>query len=133
MAFIVKNYSQRAASLVAAAVILPFVAGGPVTAHHSLNAFDLESERIVTGTVLAFEWRAPHTLTRIEIEESGTILSLEGMSPDYLGRRGWNRLSLKPGDVVEVAYFPAKTGVPEGLFLRVTLADGTVRVMVDNP
>lgn len=126
-----KNYRQLQA-LATAALVLSLVGGRRLSAHHSLGAFDLDTERIAKGTVLAFEWTAPHTVTQIELEESGTVLSLEGMSPDYLGRRGWNRLTLEPGDVVEVAYLPAKTGAPEGLLLRVTLADGTVRVMVDN-
>ena len=128
-----KSYRQRKTPLAATALILSLAGSGQVTGHHSLNAFDLDRERVAKGTVLAFEWRAPHTVTRLETDASGAILSLEGMSPDYLGRRGWNRLTLRPGDSVEVAYFPSKTDAAEGLFLRVTLADGTVRVMVDHP
>jgi hypothetical protein len=53
------------------------------------------------------------------------------MSPDYLGRRGWNRSTMQPGETVEIVYFPRKDGRPGGMFLRATLADGTLKVMLD--
>jgi hypothetical protein len=103
-------------------------------AHHSFGAFDLENQRSVRGIVVSFEWTNPHVWTRIEPEaRSGerTISSFEGMSPDYLGRRGWNRSTLQAGDVVEIVYFPRQDGQPGGMLLRAILADGTLKVMVD--
>ena len=51
------------------------------------------------------------------------------MSPNFLGRRGWSKNTLKPGDHVKIVYAPLKSGEPGGTFLRATLADGTEMVM----
>jgi len=86
----------------------------------------------MTGRVIAFEWVQPHTWTTIAVTDSdGTqaVWALEGMSPAVLGRRGWNRYTLSPGDVIEVAFFPRKDGSPEGMFIRARLADGSLKVM----
>jgi len=103
-------------------------------AHHSLDAFNVDELRTIAGTVRRFDWTFPHTRTEIEArDEAGnaTVWRFEGMSPDYLGRRGWNRRTLEAGDAVEVVYFPRRDGAPGGMLVRVTLGDGTVRVMVD--
>jgi hypothetical protein len=103
-------------------------------AHHSFSAFDLDSQRTVRGIVVSFEWTNPHVVTKIEPESGSrerTVASFEGMSPDYLGRRGWNRSTMQPGETVEIVYFPRKDGRPGGMFLRATLADGTLKVMLD--
>ena len=49
---------------------------------------------------------------------------IEGMSPNYLGRRGWTKNSLKPGDKVSIVVRPMRDGSPGGMFVRATLADG---------
>ncbi len=55
------------------------------------------------------------------------------MSPNYLGRRGWTKNTLKPGDKVTIVILPLKDGSKGGTFLRCTLADGTVMVMFALP
>ena len=46
------------------------------------------------------------------------------MSPNYLGRRGWSKNTLKPGDKVTVTVHPLKDGSKGGSFMKVKLADG---------
>ena len=101
-------------------------------AHHSYGAFDTSREQQVRGTVLDFDWTGPHTTTTVEVGSQGeaVIWQFEGMSPDYLGRRGWNRQTLVPGDAVTIDYYPRKDGKSGGLLIRLTQADGTVRVMI---
>ena len=41
----------------------------------------------------------------------------EGMSPNYLGRRGWTRTTLKPGDSLTITYYGMKDGSKGGSFL----------------
>jgi len=53
-----------------------------------------------------------------------TEWGLEGMSPSYLGRRGWNSKTLTPGDKITIVYYPLKDGRPGGFYVRVTLPDG---------
>lgn len=88
------------------------------------------------GRVTEFEWTQPHTWTRISVRTSDgseAILSLEGMNPAVLGRRGWNRHTFRAGDVIEVAYFPRKDGAAEGMLIRARLPDGSMKVMAVLP
>lgn len=101
-------------------------------AHHSFSVFDMETEITLEGELVEFEWTNPHTWAWINVtNEDGTVTKwgFEGMSPNYLGRRGWTRDTLKPGDRITVTANPLKSGEPGGTFLRCTLEDGTVKVM----
>jgi hypothetical protein len=56
------------------------------------------------------------------------------MSPNYLGRRGWSKHTLNPGDKVTIIIYPLKTGQKGGTFLHATLPDGREMVMFEtNP
>lgn len=101
-------------------------------AHHSFAAFDTETELVIDGEILEFEWTNPHTRTAVRVvdDDRGVVVwDIEGMSPDYLGRRGWTRTTLRPGDIVTVTIYPLRSGEPGGTFLRAVLEDGTVVVM----
>ena len=113
--------------------LLGALSAGAASGHHAVSAFDLDREERLEGTIAAFEWMNPHTEVRFEsASHPGELMRFEGMSADYLGRRGWNRMTLRPGDRAEIVFFPHRDGSPGGLFIRARLADGTVRVMVDN-
>ena len=101
-------------------------------AHHSFAPFDTETAIEISGEIVRFDWTNPHTRAALRVvDEDGNavVWELEGMSPDYLGRRGWTRTTLRPGDTVTVTIYPLKSGEPGGTFLRGTLGDGTVVVM----
>ena len=124
--------SRAVVSVLAAGAALTLAAWNPVRAHHSFNVFDLAVEKVIEGEVVDFEWTNPHTWTWINVtNEDGTVTKwgLEGMSPNYLGRRAWNRLTLQPGDQIEVVIYPLKSGEPGGTFVRATLEDGTEKIM----
>ncbi len=46
------------------------------------------------------------------------------MSPNYLGRRGWSKTTLNPGDKVTVTFHPLKDGSKGGTYQKVTLSNG---------
>jgi hypothetical protein len=105
---------------------------GGASAHHSFAPFDMQTEKTIEGDVVEFQWTNPHTWTWVNVtNEDGSMTrwGLEGMSPNFLGRRGWSRETLKPGDHVKIVIHPLRSGEPGGTFLRVTLADGTEKVM----
>ena len=105
-------------------------------AHHSFTMFDSTKMVTLSGTIKEFQWTNPHTFTWIDVpNQSGGVdtWAIEGMSPNYLGRRGWTKNTLKPGDKVSVVILPLKDGSKGGTFLRCTLADGTVMVMFALP
>ena len=101
----------------------------PALAHHSTAAFDMEKTIEITGTVEDFQWTNPHTWTNVKVEgsdESAGIYGLEGMSPNYLGRNGWTKSTLKPGDKLTFQVHPLKDGRRGGFMVAVKLPDGTL-------
>ena len=121
--------------LFAAVVAAMLAAAGGVSAHHSFAPFNTETEKTITGTVNRFEWTNPHTWLWIDVtEEKGLVTwGVEGMSPNYLQRRGWSRTTFKPGDKVTVVVRPMRDGSPGGMFVRATLADGKQLTFAAGP
>jgi len=105
-------------------------------AHHSFTMFDSTRMVTISGVIKEFQWTNPHTFTWIDVKNeqvSTDTWGIEGMSPNYLGRRGWTKSTLKPGDKVTIIINPLKDGQHGGTFLRCTLADGKEMVMFENP
>ena len=105
-------------------------------AHHSFTMFDNSKTVVITGVIKEFQWTNPHTFTWIDVTNDQGVTetwAIEGMSPNFLGRRGWSKDSLKPGDKVSITIFPLKNGEKGGTFLRCKLADGREMVMFENP
>jgi hypothetical protein len=106
-------------------------------AHHSVGAFDVTTEVTLEGVINTFEWTNPHVWLWLDVkstDDSNTVTTwgLEGMSPNFIRRRGWTKNSLKPGDHIKVLAFPLKNGEPGGILLRVTDRDGIEKVMWDR-
>ena len=116
--------------LISAAIALSLAAGAaaPALAHHSFAMFDFQASKTVTGTVEQFDWTNPHTFIWLQVPTGANGASerygFEGMSPNYLGRRGWSKETLKPGDKVTVIYHPLKDGSKGGTYQKVQLSDG---------
>jgi hypothetical protein len=103
-------------------------AGATVGAHHSFSPFNMTTEKTIVGVVKTFDWTNPHTWIWLDVpNEKGGVdtWGVEGMSPNFLGRRGWTRNTFKPGDKVTIVVRPMNDGSPGGMFVRATLADGT--------
>lgn len=105
-------------------------------AHHSFAPFDLRTEKTVTGTVKQVDWTNPHTWVWLDVpNDQGGVdtWGFEGMSPNYLARRGWTKSTLKPGDKISVAFRPLRDGSKGGSFISATLPDGRVLRMIGLP
>ena len=114
---------------IAGAVILNVWGGSRALAHHSFAMFDRTREARVEGVVRAFQWTNPHSWIQLLVtDDQGRTVewSLEGGSPNILGRDGWKRTSLAPGDRIWVLIYPLKDGGPGGSFLEVHKPDGEV-------
>lgn len=99
----------------------------PVVAHHSFSMFDETKEVVLKGTVKEFQWSNPHTWIQLNVTDaSGKVVewSIEGGSPNLVGRQGWKRNTFKAGDQVEVTIHPLRDGQPGGSFMRAVLPDG---------
>ena len=100
--------------------------GSPLLAHHSFAAFDMSKEQTITGVVSRFDWTNPHTFIWVDVmNDKGVTESwaIEGMSPNYLGRRGWSKNSVKPGEKITLSIRPLKEGKTGGMFIRAQIGD----------
>jgi hypothetical protein len=94
----------------------------PVSAHHSFAMFDDTKEVTLKGTVHEFQWTNPHAWVLVDVAGAGGETeqwSVEMLSPNVLGRMGWKRNSLKPGDEVTVVIHPVRTGAKGGNMVSV--------------
>lgn len=83
-------------------------------AHHPFDSeFDWKRPVTITGTVMKFDWREPHSMIEIKgKDEKGTegqwMVELGGSAE--LARSGWTRSQLKAGEQVSVDGWMARDG-----------------------
>ena len=106
------------------------IGGSPLFAHHGAAAYDMSKPLVLKEAVVTrYLWANPHTLVFFDAkdEKGGTThWSVELGSPSAIALMGWNRTSLKPGDVITVYMFAAKNGNSVGRINKIVLADGTL-------
>jgi hypothetical protein len=118
----------RLAAMAIAATAAAMVAGG-AAAHHSTAMFDMQKSVTLTGTIKEFQWTNPHTWIVFDVPNgSGGMdeYGIEGMSPNYLARAGWDKHTLSSGEKVELVIHPLRDGRKGGFNVSVKKPDGTV-------
>ncbi len=99
----------------------------PGFAHHSFAMFDMAKSVTLEGTIKQFDWTNPHTFVWVNVvngEGKVETWGIEGQSPNFLGRRGWSKNSVRPGDKVSVVISPLKDGRAGGMFRSMILPTG---------
>jgi len=103
----------------------------PLFAHHGEANYDTDKVVAVKGTVTDFQFINPHTLITMDVKnEKGETekSSCEMRSPSMLIRvGGWDKNTLKPGDVITVYGYRARNGQTVMRLQKLTTADGTVK------
>ena len=115
------------ALLVPVFVIIALVSG-PVSlsAHHS---WPVSYGNLVTvkGTVTEFAWQNPHPMITLEVRTNDGKVekwSIGGPAINRMEANGWNRTTVKPGDVLTGVGYQFADGQKIIRLERVTLADG---------
>ena len=115
-----------AVAIVAAASVL----ADRVSAHHSRAGIYESNDKVITmeGVVTEWRWRNPHVTLIWETTKDGQKVSWTGevSSPTSMLSEGMTRNSIKAGDKVTVSVVPARSGAPQGLLVKVVMADGSV-------
>ena len=97
-------------------------------AHHSFAMFDRSVEKVVTGTVVRWQFNSPHSWLYLNVKNpdgTETLWSFEGSAPPQLLQRGVTGSSFEPGATITLSYCPMKDGRPAGGLGWVRLANGT--------
>ena len=97
-------------------VALAIALGGAqmVLAHHPFSSeFDLKKPMTLNGTVTRYSWVNPHAtidLTGVEGRAQDETWTVELDAAAELGRIGWDKTSVKPGDRISAEGWAAKDG-----------------------
>lgn len=109
-------------------IALSMLAALPALAHHSFAAeYDADKKITLTGKVLKVELVNPHSW--IHVMAAGPDGKMQDWAcefgaPNGLYRNGWNKTSVKEGDVVTINGSLAKNGSPTVNAGQITTADG---------
>jgi DNA/RNA endonuclease YhcR with UshA esterase domain len=97
-------------------------------AHHGETNYDTEKLVTVKGAVTSFQFINPHAQITLDAKnDKGEIEKwiCEERSPAMLVRNGgWDKNTLKPGDVITAIGFRAKNGTNILRLKKIVLADG---------
>ena len=116
-------------------ILVALIAGVLVTskamiAHHGAAAFDMSKPVVLKDAVITqLVWINPHPLIKADYkDEKGDVQhwTMEMGSIPSSQLIGWTRTTLKPGDLVTLYVWQAKTRATVGRFNKVVLADGTI-------
>jgi len=97
--------------------------------HAAAPVFDMNAEKSVTGVVKQVDWTNPHIWIWLDVQSAAGQMEtwgFEGMSPNFLARRGWTRTSLLPGMQITVTFRPLRDGKAGGMFMTGKLDNGKV-------
>jgi hypothetical protein len=107
-----------------------------LSAHHSTVAYAERSIVLRRATMTKVVWAHPHiilTFTLKETNGAASTWSAESGSPGSVARVGWNRNSVKAGDVLTIELYPAKNGAHVGRLKKVIFPDGRELLDTQNP
>jgi hypothetical protein len=85
----------------------------PAMAHHSFAMFDNSKTITLTGTVKEFEWVNPHSWIHVMVVNPAGApeeWAFEMGSPGQLAAAGWNKDSVKTGQLITISARPMKDG-----------------------
>jgi hypothetical protein len=116
---------MRTRRKLALGVIGALVAASPLLAHHEWPV-DRTKEVTVTGTVTAYTWADPHVMIALDVQANGTIekWKVGGSNKKYSAVNGWDRNTLKPGDVITGIGYRFKDGSNAAQLQKIVMASG---------
>jgi hypothetical protein len=101
------------------------VAAGPLLAHHEWPV-DRTQHVTITGTVTAYTWADPHVTIALDVQANGTIekWKVGGSNKKYMSAGGWDKNTLKPGDVITGTGFRFRDGSNVLELRKIVMASG---------
>ena len=100
----------------------------PVLAHHSFASYDVSQQKLVEGTVTAWNYNNPHSWLMIEAPDANGEMktwSFEGAAIVHAARQGVNGTTYRRGEKVRVVMHPMRDGRNAGALCFVMKEDGS--------
>jgi len=116
------------APVLALGVVGMLAAASPLLAHHSWPV-DFSKEVTVKGEVTEFSWGNPHVMIGLEVRtEDGKIekWSVGGPSTTRMAANGWDKNSLKMGDMIVGTGYRFSDGQRILRLQKIVMPDGKV-------
>jgi hypothetical protein len=107
-------------------VLVLVAAATPSFAHHSWPV-DTSREITVKGTVTGYDWGNPHVMMGLDVKDaSGTIQkwNVGGPSTTRMAANGWDRTTLKTGDVITAIGYRFSDGQNILRLQKIVMASG---------
>jgi hypothetical protein len=111
---------------VALAFVAFVAAASPLLAHHSWPV-DTSKAVTVSGTVTSYEWGNPHVMMGLDVKANDGSLekwNVGGPSTTRMEGNGWDKTTLKPGDVITATGFRFSDGQKILRLEKVVMASG---------
>lgn len=111
--------------ILALGVVVTLAAASPLFAHHAWPV-DRSREITVKGTVTEFIWANPHVMIGLDVTQGGKVekWNVGGPSPNRMAGNGWNRNTLKAGDVITGIGYRFSDGSNILRLDKIVMADG---------
>ena len=111
---------------VIAIAVVALAAASPLLAHHSWPV-DTSKPVTVSGTVTSYEWGNPHVMMGLDVKANdGSIekWNVGGPSTTRMEGNGWDKTTLKPGDVITATGYQFSDGQKILRLDKVVMAGG---------
>ena len=101
-------------------------AASPAVAHHS---WPVDTSKLVTvkGTITGYEWANPHVMIGLDVQaDDGRVekWSVGGPSTTRMAANGWDKTTVKPGDVITAVGYRFSDGQNVLRLERIVMAGG---------
>ena len=109
------------------------MAGVGLYAHHAVaGVYDLNKEVVLEGRLKKLNFTNPHASIELTVPNKDgkgyTDWVLTTASITNLTRQGFNKTSIKPGDILKVTILPARNGNPAGFIRTLQLGDKSIQL-----
>jgi hypothetical protein len=112
--------------VLALGTVVLLAAASPLFAHHSWPV-NTTKEVTVNGTVTGYSWANPHVMIGLDVRTGNGAVekwSVGGPSITRMAANGWDKTTLKPGDVVTAIGYQFSDGQKILRLQRIVLAGG---------
>ena len=116
---------MRTPQKLAHGVIGILVTASPLLAHHDWPV-DRTRQVTITGTVTAYTWADPHVMIALDVQTNGTTENWKvgGSNKKNSAANGWDKKTLKPGDVITGIGFRFKDGSNAAQLQKIVMENG---------